>query len=173
MLCRLQCARFAIRWHIADALPSSPRHSHGRRRLSRGGTPPVKVWLGGSTPNKITSCLRTSRSEFLLIHFCSRHGNEQLDGASLNTPFLFRRRPHAPLSLVAIRAVSSPCAALRRSARLSRDCSSSRRENAETFASLLVPAELSRSSLIFAPRRCKRTKPLPSARYYKAWGRGA
>ena len=98
MLCRLQCARFAIRWHIADALPSSPRHSHGRRRLSKGGKPPVKVWLGGSTPNKITSCLRTSRSEFLLIHFCSRHGNEQLDGASLNTPFLFRRRDYAPLS---------------------------------------------------------------------------
>ena len=98
MLCRLQCARFAIRWRIADALPSSPRHSHGRRRLSRGGKPPVKVWLGGSTPNKITSCLRTSRSEFLLIHFCSRHGNEQLDGASLNTPFLFRRRNYAPLS---------------------------------------------------------------------------
>ena len=62
MLCRLQCARGAIRWRIADALPSSPRHSHGRRRLSRGGTPPVKVWLGGSTPKEITSCQTASRS---------------------------------------------------------------------------------------------------------------
>ena len=66
MLCRLQCARFAIRWRIAGALPSSPRHSPGRRRLSRGGKPPVKVWLGGSTPNEITSGHATSRSEFSL-----------------------------------------------------------------------------------------------------------
>ena len=49
-------------WRIADALPSSPRHSHGRRRLSRGGKPPVKVWLGGSTSNKRASYLRTARS---------------------------------------------------------------------------------------------------------------
>ena len=69
MLCRLQCAREAIRWRIADALPSSPRHSPSRRRLSRGGKPPVKVWLGGSTPNEITSGLRTSRSEFSLNCF--------------------------------------------------------------------------------------------------------
>ena len=77
---------------------------------------------------------------------------------------LFRRRNYAPLSLVAIRAVSSPCAALRQAARLSRDCSSSRRENAETFASLLVPTELSRSSLIFTPRGYKRTRA-PHRRY--------
>ena len=84
--------------------------------------------------------------------------------ASPSTPFLFRRRSHAPLSLVAIRAVSSPYAALRRSARLSRGCSSSRRENAEMFASLLVPTELSRSSLIFTPRGYKRTRA-PHRRY--------
>ena len=77
---------------------------------------------------------------------------------------LFRRRSHAPLSLVAIRASSSPCAALRRSARLPRGCSSSRRENAETFASLLVPWELSRSSLIFTPRGYKRIRA-PHRRY--------
>ena len=77
---------------------------------------------------------------------------------------LIRRRNHAPLSLVAIRAVSSPCAVLRRSARLSRGCSSSRRENAETFASLLVPTELSRSSLIFTPRGYKRIRA-PHRRY--------
>ena len=62
-------------------------------------------------------------------HTCA----EQLDGASLNTPFLFRRRNYAPLSLVAIRACSSPCAVPRRAARLSRDRSLSRRENAETL----------------------------------------
>ena len=78
--------------------------------------------------------------------------NEQLDKVYLNTMLLFRRRNYAPLTLVAIRACSSPYAALRRSARLSRGCSSSRRENAETFALLLVPTELSRSSLIFTPR---------------------
>ena len=72
MLCRLQCARYAIRWRIAGALPSSPRHSPGRRRLSRGGKPPVKVWLGGSTPNEITSCLRTSLSEFSLFRLRNR-----------------------------------------------------------------------------------------------------
>ena len=85
-------------------------------------------------------------------------------GACLNAMFLFQGRSHAPLSLVAIRACSSPCAALRRSARLSRGCSSSRRENAETFASLLVPTELSRSSLIFTPRELKRTRA-PHRRY--------
>ena len=73
MLCRLQCARFAIRWRIADALPSSPRHSHGRRRLSRGGKPPVKVWLGGSTPNEITSCQAASRSKFSLFRLRKRY----------------------------------------------------------------------------------------------------
>ena len=83
---------------------------------------------------------------------------------SSSTTVLFRRRSHAPLSLVAIRACSSPCAALRRSARLSRGCSSSRRENAETFASLLVPTELSRSSLIFTPRGYKRIRA-PHRRY--------
>ena len=40
----------------------------------------------------------------------------------------------------------------------------SRRENAETFASLLVPWELSRSSLISTPRGCKRTRA-PHRRY--------
>ena len=90
--------------------------------------------------------------------------NGQIDRASPSTTDLFRRRNYAPLSLVAIRACSSPCAALRRAARLSRGCSSSRRENAETFASLLVPAELSQSSLIFTPRGYKRTRA-PHRRY--------
>ena len=84
--------------------------------------------------------------------------DEHFFGASPGTMVLFRRRNYAPLSLVAIRACSSPCAALRRSARLSRGCSSSRRENAETFASLLVPTELSPSSLIFTPRGYKRIR---------------
>ncbi len=84
--------------------------------------------------------------------------------ASPSTTALIRRRNYAPLSLVAIRACPSPYAALRRSARLSRGCSSSRRENAETFASLLVPLELSRSSLIFTPREYKRTRA-PHRRY--------
>ena len=48
---------------------------------------------------------------------------KELDRACLSTTVLFRRRSHAPLTLVAIRACSSPCAALRRSARLSRGCS--------------------------------------------------
>ena len=78
--------------------------------------------------------------------------------------FLIRRRNYAPLSLVAIRACSSPCAAMRRAARLPRGCSSSRRENAETFALLLVPTELSQSSLIFTPRGCKRIRA-PHRRY--------
>ena len=82
----------------------------------------------------------------------------------LSKTALFRRWNYAPLTLVAIRAYSSPCAALRRSARLSRGCSSSRRENAETFASLFVPTELSRSSLIFTPRELKRTRA-PHRRY--------
>ena len=90
--------------------------------------------------------------------------DEPLFGASPRTTALFRRRNYAPLSLVAIRAVSSPCAVLRRSARLSRGCSSLRRENAETFASLLVPWELSRSSLIFTPRGYKRIRA-PHRRY--------
>ena len=64
--------------------------------------------------------------------------SNKLDRASPSTMSLFRRRSHAPLTLVAIRACSSPCAALRRSARLPRGCSSSRRENAGTFVSLLV-----------------------------------
>ena len=42
----------------------------------------------------------------------------------------------------------------------------SRRENAETFASLLVPAELSRSSLIFTPRDLKFIRP--HTFYYKS-----
>ena len=54
-------------------------------------------------------------------------------------------------SRVAIRAVSSPYAAPLRSARLPHGRSFSRRENAKTFASLLVPMELSRNSLIFTP----------------------
>ena len=36
MLCRLQCAREAIRWRIADALYVCPRHSHGRRGAQEG-----------------------------------------------------------------------------------------------------------------------------------------
>ena len=96
---------------------------------------------------------------FVPIRSCFRRINEQLDRACLNTMSLFRRRNYAPLTLVAIRACSSPCAVLRRSARLS-----SRRENAETFASLLVPTELSRSSLIFTPRGYKRTR-VPHRRY--------
>ena len=56
------------------------------------------------------------------------------------------------------------CAFLRRSpqnaerARLRAMCSFSRRENAEAFATLLVPTELSRCSLIFTPR-CEGATP--------------
>ena len=49
-------------------------------------------------------------------------------------------------SLVAIRSYSSPYAALRRSARLSRGCSSSRRENAET----LVHSAFCKQNYLFA-----------------------
>ena len=95
---------------------------------------------------------RSAPSPFVPMRSCFGRISRQLDRACLNTTSLIRGRNYAPLSLVAIRASSSPCAALRRSARLSRGCSSSRRENAETFASLLVPTELSQSSLIFTPR---------------------
>ena len=103
MLCRLQCARFAIRWHIADALPSSPtrltlrvtiaipsvRHfviSHGApagkisdfSRGARGAALkralPCERLVSGSTPNKITSCLRTSRSSCSLDRLQSVFG---------------------------------------------------------------------------------------------------
>ena len=56
------------------------------------------------------------------------------------------------------------CAFLRRSprsaerARRRAMCSFSRRENAKTFATLLVPTELSRCSLIFTPR-CEGVTP--------------
>ena len=105
-------------------------------------------------------CIRISPShEFM--GFLALHRN-----IAVRQRPIFRRRYHAPLTLVAIRACSSPCVALRRSARLSRDCSSSRRENAETFASLLVPMELSRSSLIFTPRDLKFIRP--HTFYYKS-----
>ena len=59
-------------WRIASALHVSPRHSYCRRRLSRGGKPPVKVWLGGSTPNEITSCQGTPRSGCALFRLRKR-----------------------------------------------------------------------------------------------------
>ena len=90
-------------------------------------------------------CIRISPShEFM--GFLALHRN-----IAVRQRPIFRRRYHAPLSLVAIRACSSPCAALRRSARLSRGCSSSR-------------PELSRSSLIFTPREYKRIRA-PHRRY--------
>ena len=102
MLCRLQCARFAIRWRIAGALPSSPtrltlrvtiaipsvRHfviSHGApagkisdfSRGARGAAlkraSPCERLVSGSTPNEITSCLRTSRSCCSLFRLRKRY----------------------------------------------------------------------------------------------------
>ena len=125
--------------------------------------PPPKI-LSAGTPHCAALRGPRQRSSFAFCIQMATFSELAFERASPGTMSLFRRRNYAPLSLVAIRAVSSPCAALRRSARLSRGCSSSRRENAETFASLLVPTELSPSSLIFTPRGYKRTRA-PHRRY--------
>ena len=114
MLCRLQCARYAIRWRIAGALPSSPRHSHGRRwrtpvqpsaltrspRRSRGLTPCERL-VSGSTPNKIASGLRTSRSEFSLNRLRKRAialKHARTNANSLRASFGCRTRKRPRLS---------------------------------------------------------------------------
>ena len=72
MLCRLQCARFAKRvahcrrtFRQPSALIRSPRRS-------RGGCAACERLVSGSTPNEITSCYTTSRSEFSLFRFLKK-----------------------------------------------------------------------------------------------------
>ena len=63
MLCRLQCARFAKRMaHCRRTLRLAlGTHFVAADLQERAQMPAVQVWLGGSTPNKFTSCSRTPR----------------------------------------------------------------------------------------------------------------
>ena len=144
---------------MAESICCIPRLYHSRALDARGSAPAPRRGCHPRTPCLYNIAPKVAAAPATLGAFILKYGR-----ASPSTTALFRRRNYAPLSLVAIRACSSPCAVLRRSARLSRGCSSSRRENAETFASLLVPTELSRSSLIFTPRGYKRIRA-PHRRY--------
>ncbi len=77
----------ALLAHVSSALGTHTVAAALKRAM------PCERLVSGSTPNQITSCQGTSRSEVFV-----KSSNVHLFGASPSTMILFRRRFHAPLT---------------------------------------------------------------------------